>query len=184
MTNTGASTDDDAITRAGSGTRLDRDRADLLEALGQARYFLRFTVRGLTDEQAAQRTTVSSLCLGGLVKHVSRTERGWMNFVRGGDSTVATGSVEGHAQSFQMLPGERLADVLDTYEAIARDTDELITMVPDLDATRPLPEAPWFPPGAVWSVRRVILHVIAETAQHAGHADIIRESLDGARSMG
>ncbi|WP_322752022.1 MULTISPECIES: DUF664 domain-containing protein, partial [unclassified Frankia] len=39
-------------------------------------------------------------------------------------------------------------------------------------------------PGARWSARRVLLHVIAETAQHAGHADIIREALDGATSMG
>ena len=44
--------------------------------------------------------------------------------------------------------------------------------------------APWFPPGARWSARRVLLHIIAETAQHAGHADIIRESLDGAKTMG
>ena len=45
------------------------------------------------------------------------------------------------------------------------------------------PRAPWFEPGARWSARRVLLHVIAETAQRAGHADIIRESLDGAKSM-
>ncbi len=51
------------------------------------------------------------------------------------------------------------------------------------DAAR-LPPAPWFEPGARWSARRVLLHMIAETAQHAGHADIIRESLDGAKSMG
>ena len=53
-----------------------------------------------------------------------------------------------------------------------------------LDAAQPLPEAPWFEPGARWSARRVLLHVIAETAQHAGHADIMRESLDGAKTMG
>jgi hypothetical protein len=56
--------------------------------------------------------------------------------------------------------------------------------LPSLDATQPLPEAPWFEPGARWSARRVMLHIIAETAQHAGHADIIRESLDGAKTMG
>jgi hypothetical protein len=45
----------------------------------------------------------------------------------------------------------------------------------------PLPEAPWAP-GVVnhWSARRILLHLMRETAQHAGHADIIRESLDGA----
>jgi hypothetical protein len=54
----------------------------------------------------------------------------------------------------------------------------------DLDLSHALPVAPWFEPGARWSVRRVLLHVIAETAQHAGHADIIREALDGAKTMG
>jgi len=47
-----------------------------------------------------------------------------------------------------------------------------------------LPSAPWFEPGSSWSVRRVLLHVIAETSQHAGHADILRESIDGAKTMG
>lgn len=56
--------------------------------------------------------------------------------------------------------------------------------LPDLDMSQPLPEAPWFEAGARWSARRVLPHVLAETAQHAGHADIIRESLDGAKTMG
>jgi hypothetical protein len=67
---------------------------------------------------------------------------------------------------------------------VARRTDELVGALPDLDAAHPLPKAPWFPPGEHWSARRVLMHIIAETAQHAGHADIIRESLDGATSMG
>ena len=54
----------------------------------------------------------------------------------------------------------------------------------DLDASHPLPEAPWFRAGARRSARRVFLHIVAETAQHAGHADIIRESLDGQKTMG
>ena len=59
------------------------ERVDLLETLAKHRYFLRFTVRDLTDEQAARRTTASQLCLGGLIKHVAATEQGWMNFVLG-----------------------------------------------------------------------------------------------------
>jgi len=83
-----------------------------------------------------------------------------------------------------MLPGETLSGLLHRYQEVSQRTDEIVATVPDLDVSYPLPEAPWFEPGARWSVRRVLLHVIAETAQHAGHADIIRESLDGAKSMG
>jgi len=86
--------------------------------------------------------------------------------------------------SFQMLAGETLASLLDGYDEVARRTDNLVISLPSLDASWPLPEAPWFEPGARWSARRALLHIIAETAQHAGHADIIRESLDGAKTMG
>jgi hypothetical protein len=91
---------------------------------------------------------------------------------------------EDWAAGFRMLDGETLAGLLDGYEEVARRTDELVATLPDLDSSHPLPEAPWFEPGARWSARRVLLHLIAEIAQHAGHADIIRESIDGAKSMG
>ena len=74
--------------------------------------------------------------------------------------------------------------MLDRLDDVARCTQTLITDLPSLDASHPLPEAPWFEPGARWSARRVLLHILAETAQHAGHADIIRESIDGAKTMG
>jgi hypothetical protein len=82
-----------------------------------------------------------------------------------------------------LAPGETLAGVLSDYEEVARRTDELVATL-HLDAEHALPEAPWFQPGACWSVRRVFLHSIAETAQHAGHADILRESIDGQKTMG
>jgi hypothetical protein len=82
-----------------------------------------------------------------------------------------------------MLPGESLQGVLDRYAEVAARTDEMVRTV-ELDKAQPLPEAPWFEPGARWTARRVFQHIIAETAQHAGHADILRESIDGAKSMG
>jgi hypothetical protein len=88
------------------------------------------------------------------------------------------------AEQFRLLPGETLAGVLEDYAQVARCTDDLVTTLPDLDVSRPLPSAPWFPAGTEWSARRALLHIIAETAQHAGHADIIRESLDGQKTMG
>ena len=92
-------------------------------------------------------------------------------------------SIEAWKAEWSLQPGETLAGVLDEYEEIARRTDELVATL-DLDASYELPKAPWFEPGARWSVRRVVLHLIAETSQHAGHADILRESLDGQKTMG
>jgi len=162
------------------------ERADILQTLAQHRHFLRFTVRELTDEQAAQSPTASELCLGGLIKHVTAGEREWMVFVLGGTTAMGGNDTdwEAYANQFRMVEGETLAGLLDSYDEVARRTDEIVLDLPDLDASHPLPEAPWFEPGARWSARRVLLHLIAETAQHAGHADIIRESLDGAKSMG
>src|SRR5512135_3838621 len=169
-----------------TNTTATGERADLLDTLTKHRYFLRYTVRNLTDEQARQRTTVSQLCLGGLVKHVAFTERRWISFITDGPSAMEQSPrrINGWSDAFRMLDGETLAGLLDAYEKVARRTDELVVALPDLDVSHPLPEAPWFEPGALWSARRVLLHVIAETAQHAGHADIIRESLDGAKTMG
>ncbi|MDI3386207.1 DinB family protein [Streptomyces sp. B-S-A8] len=170
--------------------KLTGERADWLDLLAHHRHFLRFTTRDLTDEQAAQRTTASELCLAGLVKHVTEVERNWTGFVLNGPSAVGDfeapteAQLEEFAQGFRMLPGETLAGILAEYEKVAARTDELVATLPDLDASCPLPKAPWFEPGGRWTARRVLMHICAETAQHAGHADIIRESLDGAKSMG
>ncbi|MFK3982812.1 DinB family protein [Micromonospora sp. NPDC050397] len=165
---------------------LTGERADLLEALGQQRWFLRHTVRDLTDEQAALRTTASELCLGGLIKHVALIERGWARFAVGGAEAMVRRDEDepvNWEDHFRMVEGETLAGLLDAYEQVARETDELVATL-DLDLSHPLPAEPWFEPGKIWSVRRVIAHLIAETSQHAGHADILRESLDGSKSMG
>jgi uncharacterized damage-inducible protein DinB len=160
------------------------ERAELLETLAKQRYFLRYTVRDLTDEQAALRTTASALCLGGLIKHVAGVEDGWTNFILGGAERMRAAGGGDWETRFQMLPGETLAGLLDRYDEAAGRTDEVIATLPDLDSSHPLPKAPWFEPGATWSARRTLIHIIAETSQHAGHADIIRESLDGAKTMG
>ncbi|MFI5569864.1 DinB family protein [Streptomyces sp. NPDC051740] len=166
------------------------ERADLLETLAKSRHFLRFTTRDLTDEQAGLRTTAGELCLGGLIKHVTSVERKWVDFILDGPSTMGdfTAMTEAdwarRADEFRMLPGETLAGVLAEYADVARRTDDLVVALPDLEAAWPLPKAPWFESDMKWSARRVLMHIIAETAQHAGHADIIRESLDGAKSMG
>jgi uncharacterized damage-inducible protein DinB len=165
-----------------STDELSRERADLLESLNRHRGFLRYTVQGITDEQAAKSPTTSQLCLGGLIKHVAQTERGWMRFAQGGAEAMESEETDYEA-GFRMEPGDTLADLLARYDEVARETNELAATL-DLDRAFPLPEAPWYEPGATWSVRRVLLHVIAETSQHAGHADIIREAIDGQKTMG
>ena len=176
----------DGTSTPASGS-LDAERLDLLESLGAHRRFLRTAAEGLTDAQAAQRSTVSELTVGGLVKHVTFVESGWADFVVFGTDGLGgndESSYAAHEDSFRMNEGETLALLLDRYAEVARRTDELVATLPDLDASHPLPDAPWFAPGASWSARRVFLHIVGETAQHAGHADIIRESIDGSRTMG
>ena len=166
---------------------MEPERADFLESLAKHRGLLRLTVRKLDDAQAAQRTTVSELTLGGIIKHVSGTEERWAAFIEKGPDAFDPVGPETAAQlasTFAFGEGDSLNGLLERYAAIAERTDDLVRSVPSLDASHPLPEAPWFAPGARWSVRRVLLHVIAETAQHAGHADIIREALDGKKTMG
>jgi hypothetical protein len=181
---------DASMTSSPDATSLPPEREDLLAELGQARYFLRHTARDLTDEQAAARTTVSELTVGGLIKHVAATEAHWADFIVTGPSPADDFSAmteEDFARrgdDFRLLPGETLAGVLEHYAAVAARTDDLVRTLPDLSLSHSLPEAPWFPPGARWTARRVLIHIVAETTQHAGHADIIREALDGAKSMG
>jgi uncharacterized damage-inducible protein DinB len=183
-------TGDLAASGQADASTADRERADLLATLAKNRHFLRFTARGLTDEQARQCATVSELCLGGLIKHVTAVEQGWVNFILEGPSAMKDFTAmteDDYAQrtdQFRLLPGETLAAVLADYAEVAHRTDELVASLPNQKAGHPQPKAPWFQSGESWSARRVLLHIIAETAQHAGHADIIRESLDGAKSMG
>jgi hypothetical protein len=173
---------------AGQGTT--GERADILETLRTHRYFLRHTVEGLTDEQARLSPTASELTLGGLIKHVSAMEAGWAGFAERGteampavDDEPSPEVIEKFQNDFRLLPGETLAGVLAEYEKVAARTDALVESL-DLDTTHPLPAAPWFAPGATRSVRRVFLHLVGEIAQHAGHADIIRETIDGQKTMG
>jgi uncharacterized damage-inducible protein DinB len=166
----------------GSPARLTGERADLVESLDRHRHFLRYAVHGLAEEQARRCPTASALNLGGLIKHVTATEAQWMRFAVGGAEAMMSGGQD-WAGLFQMTGSETLSGLLDAYDAVATQTNELVATL-DLDASQPLPQAPWFEPGASWSVRRVVLHVLAETSQHAGHADIIRESIDGQKTMG
>jgi uncharacterized damage-inducible protein DinB len=171
------------------------ERADLVSSLQRHRGFLLHTVSGITDDQARQRTTVSELTLGGLIKHVAQTELQWADFMVNGpgespqidwasvDWTNPPPEVAAFMDSHRMREDETLAKLTAMYAEVAAATDAMVRNV-DLDQDHPLPKAPWYEPGARWTARRTLLHILAETSQHAGHADIIREALDGQKTMG
>ncbi|MGW5718046.1 DinB family protein [Amycolatopsis sp. NPDC003865] len=181
---------------------MSTEREDLVAEPATARATLLTTTEGLTDEQAGATPTVSALCLGGLVKHVASMEENWLRFAVEGPSAMRFDLPDGvtwadlaagtareypqwaidHQNEFTMQPGDTLAAVKARYEDVAKRSEDVIRTVPDLSVRHPLPDAPWNRPGTEWTVRRAVLHVIAETVQHAGHADILRETLDGQKS--
>lgn len=142
---------------------------------------------GLTDEEARRTPTRSALSIGGILKHLTtawvawerreaqnRGERGWEL------TEEDYGTFYG---SFALAPDESLARVVAQYDAA---TDALLAAVEAADPAAEVQEAPapWFgrmEPSVV-TRRSLVLHMIEEFARHAGHADIIREQLDGAQA--
>jgi hypothetical protein len=159
------------------------EREALLAFLGQQRDALRYAAHDLEREQVTARPTVSELNLAGLIKHAALVERAWTSFLTTGDTAVfAPGPQENWSDGFRLTQGETLEDVIALADEQARMTEKVVGALEDLAA--PLPPTadlvPWIPAGIVWTPRWVLLHLIEETARHAGHADIIRESIDGA----
>lgn len=150
------------------------ERDGLLTFLAQQRDALRAAVFGLTDAEARLTPTTSALSLGGLVKHCARTERRWVVAGIAGRPLPGLWPPEDWPADFRLEPGEMLADVLGYYAETAGLTAQIVAATADLG----LPSAD----DERVSVRWVLLHLIKETARHAGHADIIRESLDGLRA--
>lgn len=183
------------------------ERDELIETLARHRGFLLHTAQGLTEEQARTVSTVSALTIAGLLKHVADTEEQWMQFaIQGADAFGASGVYESDVDwdavdaaaaenagdwtdsewedtRFVLSDDDTLDSLRERIHSVAAATEKILREA-DLDHATPLPEAPWFEPGAQWSVRRVALHMLAEISQHAGHADIIREAIDGQRTMG
>jgi uncharacterized damage-inducible protein DinB len=163
------------------------ERSALREFLAYHQSAFFAVAHGLTDEQARQTPTVSELSIGGLIKHVTGMQRTWMSRAAAAPDAPPRDprSFDEIAQDFAdqhvMRPDETLDGLLRAFEQ-ENATSLQLTETADLDAKVPVPQdIPWFPKGIKdWSVRWVILHVINELTRHAGHADIIRESIDGA----
>jgi uncharacterized damage-inducible protein DinB len=144
---------------------------ELLTAfLDQQRDVVVWKLEGLTDEQLRQPITDGGMHLLGLVKHLAAAEYYWLCEVFGRPAEPADLSA---TDDVQLEPDDTTRSVLDYYARARAASDESIDDV-DLDATG----TTWL--GDTVSFRWAILHMIEETARHAGHADLIREHVDGA----
>jgi uncharacterized damage-inducible protein DinB len=148
------------------------ERSGLLAFLAQQRRMLRTAAYGLTGEQLRAAPSVSTLSVGALLKHVTYTERGWIDRVAGRPDPTTWPDYD---RQFELSESDTVAGLLAAWDTVATETESTIAAVADLDQPVPVPRY-----AEARSVRWVLLHLIEEIARHAGHADIIRESLDGA----
>jgi uncharacterized damage-inducible protein DinB len=161
------------------------ERAGLAAYLHQQQDAFRAVTHGLTDEQARLTPTPSALSLGALVKHVTGAQRSWLQkALAAPDVPDELGSEQDRAAAYQdeftFHAHDRLSDVLADFDTVSAHVQDAVRQL-DLDTPVPVPSAPWFPKDVnAWSVRWVWFHLIEELARHAGHADIIREAVDGA----
>ncbi|MGK8502880.1 mycothiol transferase [Nocardia asiatica] len=159
----------------------EQEREDLIAMLADQRALFRITLRGIDDEQARRRTTVSELTLGGLLHHLVSCERHWTSVIVERDENAEL-DLSQYGSEYVMAEDETVAGLLATWDEVAASTAKLIRSVDSLDSSIPTPTAPWTPERIWQSVRYTVLHILREIAHHSGHADIIREALDGANS--
>ncbi|MFJ1761621.1 DinB family protein [Amycolatopsis sp. NPDC088138] len=170
---------------AGNVPPVADEREGLLRYLEQQRYVLKLAAHGLTDEQARYAPTKSTLSVGGLIKHVASTEDGWIDIALQLPQKPFGEARQDYEEAYRLGPEETLQSVLERYDEVAARTAEVIGRIDDLGRPVPVPKGvPWYPDDVpAWSIRWVLLHLIEETARHVGHADIIREHVDGATAF-
>lgn len=139
----------------------------LLGFLGYLRGSVLAKVDGVPEPRVRTPGVASGTNLLGLVKHLTHVERHWLLGER----------VTDWAATFRVDPDETVADVLRAYRDTAALVDEVIAGHPDLAAPGPRRGGR---SGPAPSLRWTLTHLIEETGRHAGHADILRELIDGA----
>ena len=158
---------------------IENEQQGLLAYLAQMRYVLKLTAYGLTDEQLRATPSASELSVGGLIKHCASTEAGWMGQVRGEPQVL---DYQQYADNFRLAEGETVDDVLARYDRVAEQTEKTVTELDNLGHLIEIDHSvPWNSKDMThWTLRWILLHLVQETARHSGHADIVRESVDGA----
>lgn len=158
---------------------LASEREGLENFLDAQREGLIRKIEGLDDATARQAPTASSLSLLGLVKHAATWERRWFQVIMGGrEFPDEWPTVKTEPRDADLMVDEN--DTLDYWvmnyrEQIAQSRAVAASM--DLDSPCARSDI------IECNVRYVLFHMIEETARHAGHADIIRETLDGSRGI-
>ncbi|SCK45413.1 Uncharacterized damage-inducible protein DinB (forms a four-helix bundle) [Streptomyces sp. WMMB 714] len=155
------------------------ERGALLAYLDAQRGGVRRALHGLTEEQARSTPSASELSLAGILKHMAVGERGWLRkLLADGQEYDHAAAIEEWEDSFKPGDGETVEALLALYDRVAKETEEAVRARQSLDETFDSPKVPW-DEGGKRSWRWALLHLIEETARHAGHADVIRETIDG-----
>ncbi len=151
------------------------ERESLRAFLDFHRATLALKCEGLTDEQLRRPASPpSTLSLLGLVRHMAEVERTWFRRVIAAEDVPLVWSDSG---DFQQAYDARDADVAEAFEAWRREIEHARRIereAESLDVTGH--QARW---GEDVSLRLVMLHMLHEYARHNGHADLIREAIDG-----
>jgi hypothetical protein len=149
------------------------ERTTLLAFLDHQRNFLIRKASGLTEEQVRIASCPpSDLTLLGLVRHAADVERGWAKRgVAGIDAEPLFYSEENPDGDFHPPPQATMAEALEVFRSEARDADAIYRAA-SLDALEKHERA-------FYSLRWILIHLIEEYARHLGHADLIREAIDG-----
>jgi hypothetical protein len=164
---------------SGSEASSASERASLCEFLDMQREALINKLDGVSDQDARRPSTVSSLSLLSLIKHSAIWERRWFQVIVAGRSfpdewpQVQTNEVD---STFRLNVDDTAETVVAYYREQIAASQQIVGTF-DLDAPCAWPEM------AHENLRWVALHMIEETARHAGHADIIRETIDGSRGV-
>ncbi|WP_433161589.1 DinB family protein [Kribbella sp. CA-247076] len=157
---------------------LTSERAALANFLDAQREGLIRKIQGVDDATARQTPTASSLSLLGLVKHATTWERRWFQVVMGGrDSGEDWPTVRGQNDTtFMVSDQDTVDDWIEKYREQIEQSRSIAASM-DLDSICARTDI------IKCNLRYVMFHMIEETARHAGHADIIRETLDGSRGI-
>ncbi|MEY9872493.1 putative damage-inducible protein DinB [Streptacidiphilus sp. MAP12-33] len=162
------------MTTIGTSPHTGTEKEILLHSMERHRAAVRWKLEGLDDEQLRRQLVPSGTSLLGLVKHLASVEYGWFCETFGVETEPLPDVDEDENADLRVEPGETTAELLAFYDRACAAANAVIEAT-ELDATGTVS---WT--GRVVSMRWVLVHMIEETARHAGHVDILRELIDGA----